>query len=254
MSPRSFSPSVRAVELENEVFGRFFANIPHAVEFAGRVVDRTAGAKSFSQRLDGSGEHDDRDIVFIGMRAVAAARLKLGDVRMQLAEKRRWPLEQNSRLSRPSLSLGEPSANVGQCRAKRLVHFERRGLPFEHEIGDRCRRHIADGVVLIGRVVDERSGAEALDRGIAGIGAGDDQDFGFAIQDDEEFLLDVAMRRMRTMPRAQHRDMRLHAGESSLGTADRISSPAGFRENPRRRASAFRSAAVLLRRRRVAGR
>jgi hypothetical protein len=27
-------------------------------------------------------------------------------VRMQLAEKRRWPLEQNSHLSRPSLSLG----------------------------------------------------------------------------------------------------------------------------------------------------
>ena len=112
-----------------------------------------------------------------------------------------------------SLSLGEPSANVGQCRAKRLVHFERRGLPFEHEIGDRRRRHIADGVVLIGRVVDERSGAKALDCGIAGIGAVGDQDFGFALQDDEEFLLDVAMRRMRTMPRAQHRDMRLHAGE-----------------------------------------
>jgi len=161
------------------------------VALAGRVVDRTAGTKSFSQRLDGS--LDDRDIVFIGMRAVAAARLKLGDVRMQLAEKRRWPLEQNSHLSRRSLSLGEPSANAGQCRAKRLMHFERRGLPFEHEIGDRRRRHVADGVVLIGRVVDERSGAEALDRGIARIGAVGDQDFGFALQDDEEFLLDVAI-------------------------------------------------------------
>jgi len=58
--------SVRAVELENQIFGRFFANIPHAVALAGRVVDRTAGTKSFSQRLDGSGELDDRDIVFIG--------------------------------------------------------------------------------------------------------------------------------------------------------------------------------------------
>jgi hypothetical protein len=108
------------VKLENEVFGSILPDIPHAVEFAGRVIDRTAGTKSFSQRLDRSGEHDDRDIVFIGMRAVAAARLKLGDVRMQLAEKRRWPLEQNSLsfstgvMTAPKLS--RKVASLRRCR------------------------------------------------------------------------------------------------------------------------------------------
>ena len=41
MPPRCFSPSIRAVELENQIFGNFFADIPHAVALAGRVAARS---------------------------------------------------------------------------------------------------------------------------------------------------------------------------------------------------------------------
>lgn len=67
--------------------------------------------------------------------------------------------------------------------------------------------------MLIGRVINKGSGAVALDSGIGRIRTVGDQDFGFAVQDDQQLLLDVAMRWMRAMPRAQHRNMRFHARE-----------------------------------------
>ena len=68
------------MEFENDVPGGNVAHVVHAVRCAGAVVDDVVRLRTRADRLDFSGEDDDRDVVVVGVRRVAVAGLEEGDV------------------------------------------------------------------------------------------------------------------------------------------------------------------------------
>ena len=88
------------MKLEDEVPGGDVAHVLHAVRFAGDVVDDVVRLRPRTDRLDLSGEDDDRDVIRVGMRQVAVAGLENGDVRVKLSEMPGRSLEQPRRCGR----------------------------------------------------------------------------------------------------------------------------------------------------------
>src|SRR5262245_11349609 len=82
--------------------------------------------------------------------------------------------------------------------------------PFEHQVCDGGVGAIADGMVQMGRIVDERTGAQSFDTGAFRRGPVRNQNIGFPIEDDQQFLFDMLMRRMGAMTRTQEREMTRH--------------------------------------------
>jgi len=74
------------------------------------------------------------------------------------------------------------------------VDLQRARLPFEHDVGDRRIAPVSNCVMLIGRVIDERSRTEHLDSSIRAVIIRY-ENLGNAIENKQQFLLDVRMRR-----------------------------------------------------------
>src|SRR5207253_8886133 len=75
-----------AVELEDDVSRGTISLVAHAVRFAGGEEDHVVRGCMPADRLERSLEYDDRDVVRVHMRVVAAAGLEDGDVRVELAQ------------------------------------------------------------------------------------------------------------------------------------------------------------------------
>jgi hypothetical protein len=75
-----------AVELDHDVAGGRRARVVDAMRLARGVEDRPAGADALAERFDFALEHDDRDVVRVGMRRVARAGRQHRRVRVQLAQ------------------------------------------------------------------------------------------------------------------------------------------------------------------------
>src|SRR5262249_27005378 len=96
-------------------------------------------------------------------------------------EQEAWSEALRPRRCRRSLGMMEGRSE----RPSRLCGL---GPPLEHEIGDRRRRTIADRVVLMRRIVDERSGVQALDMSAFRPRAVGNQNIRLPIEDDQQLL------------------------------------------------------------------
>jgi hypothetical protein len=82
------------VELVDDVPRGAGADVAHTVLLAREVEDDVVRPRAAADRLDLPLEHDDRDVVGVGVRLVPLTGLEYDDVRLELAEVPRRPLDE----------------------------------------------------------------------------------------------------------------------------------------------------------------
>ena len=130
--------------------------------------------------------------------------LQVGHVGMKLAEIGGLAFEQDAACPRRGTLRRIYPADVESCRREGPLGFCRRSAPFEHQISDGELRGVANGVVLVGRVVHETAGSEPFDPRARRIGGFWYDDLGFSFEHHQQLFFRVTMRWMRRMARAQH--------------------------------------------------
>ncbi len=142
------------------------------------------------------------------VRRVPGARLEFTDVYMEIAQECRWPFEDDL-LAEWCMSVSCPR-RPNDTRREWRTRFLRRRPPLEHEIGDRCVADVANRVVLVRRVMDERAWFEALDTRSLVLRIGRNQQFRFPGEYDEQLFFEMRVWRVWTAARIEDGNVAAH--------------------------------------------
>lgn len=173
------------------------------VRRAGWMMQYCRCRLNLPQGVERARQEHDQNVVCVPMRLVPCGRFDPRTMHVQFPEEMSRSLEDALAPKRPLHRFQGVTRIVKHTQSDVLVQAQCHAAPFEHEVGDGLRTGVANRVPLIGGVVRKVTGPENMDIGLGIVLLLANENLRLALDDDERFLFEMRVRRVRRVPGLQ---------------------------------------------------